>query len=79
MSDENERAGRVVKKRYARGSKSEREAVMLVAGGDEYVLRVQGGNPFRDDRLEALVGKSIRARGRLHGNTFIVENWTEMP
>ena len=36
---------------------------MLQTDGGDYVLRIQGGNPFHDPRLEQLVGKRIRARG----------------
>jgi hypothetical protein len=70
--------GTVVRKPFAVGSKSEREAVMLVtAEGREYVLRRLGGNPFHDEELEALVGKRIACEGMLHGYTFIFEKWWE--
>ena len=51
--------GQVIRKPFAAGSKSERPAVMLQTGDGEYVLRIQGGNPFHDPRLEELVGKQI--------------------
>jgi hypothetical protein len=70
--------GTVVRKPFAVGSKSEREAVMLVtADGREYVLRRLQGNPFHDEELEALVGKHIACEGQLHGYTFICERWRE--
>ena len=70
--------GTVVRKPFAVGSKSEREAVVLVtADGREYVLRRLGGNPFHDAELEALVGKRIACEGQLHGYTFIFERWRE--
>jgi hypothetical protein len=67
--------GRVIKKHFAAGSKSEREAVTLVTETDEYVLRRQGGNPFFDEALEELVGKTIECEGDLTGYTFIMTRW----
>ena len=69
--------GRVLKKPFAVGSKSEREAVVFSTGQGEYVLRRLGGNAFQDPELEALVGKCIRGEGTLHGYTFILERWEE--
>lgn len=51
---------------------------MLQTADGEYVLRLRGGNPFHDARLEGLVGKVIRARGDLHGYTFLVDDWNEL-
>jgi hypothetical protein len=72
-----ERSGEVIRKLFAAGSKSERQAVMLKTEDGEYVLRIKGGNPFHDPRLEALLGKRIHARGALHGYTFIMDEWNE--
>jgi hypothetical protein len=69
--------GRVVKKPFGVGSKSEHDAVMLVTDSGEYVLRRLGGNAFRDPELDQLVGKSIAAEGILHGYTFIMSSWEE--
>jgi hypothetical protein len=69
--------GTVVRKPFAVGSKSERDAVMLHTAAGDYVLRILGGNPFADPRLDALVGKRIRAHGELHGYTFIMRDWAE--
>jgi hypothetical protein len=67
--------GTVVKGPFARGSKSEREAVMLDTGSERLVLRQKGGNPFRDPELEALVGRRIEGRGQRTGYTLILDNW----
>jgi hypothetical protein len=72
-----EQSGQVIRKLFAAGSKSERQAVMLQTQDGDYVLRIQGGNPFHDPRLEALVGKRIHARGALQGYTFIMDEWSE--
>jgi hypothetical protein len=67
--------GRVVKKPFAAGSKSEREAILLVTEEGEYVLRRQGGNPFYDQELEKLVGKKIEVDGKIIGYTLMMSNW----
>jgi len=73
-----EYCGRVVKKPFGKGSKSEHDAVILVTDAGEYVLRRQGGNPFHDPQLERLVGKVICCQGLLHGYTFIMSTCTEL-
>jgi hypothetical protein len=70
-------AGSVVQKRVSEGSKSDRVAVLLKTRTRELILRRQGGNPFQDDVLQALVGKRIAATGLLAGNTLIVRAWEE--
>jgi hypothetical protein len=69
--------GKVVRQIFGKGSKSEHNAVMLQAGDEQWVLRRQGGNAFRDPELEALVGKTIRCTGRLAGHTFLMSDWSE--
>jgi hypothetical protein len=44
--------------------------------GDEYVLRRMGGNAFRDEALDELVGATITATGLVAGQTFIMKDWT---
>lgn len=70
--------GTVVKKLFARGSKSEHEAVCLVTDQGEFVLRRQGGNPFSDPELDKLVGKQIRCEGQVVGYTLIISALTEV-
>jgi hypothetical protein len=69
--------GQVVKKPFGVGSKSEHAAVKLVTGEREYVLRRQGGNPFSDPVLDALVGKTIECDGIVHDYTLIMSTWRE--
>jgi hypothetical protein len=69
--------GIVRRKPVAPGSKSEHDAVVLVTGDDELLLRRSGGNPFADPELDALVGRRLRCRGTLHGSTLILEEWDE--
>lgn len=66
-----------MKKPFAVGSKSETQAIVLETDGGDYVLRIVGGHPFQDPRLEALVGKTIRATGTLHAYTLIATTWVE--
>lgn len=63
--------GSVVRRAAARGSKSEREAVVLDTDEGSFILRRQGGNAFSDPELDALVGHRVRARGYLSGTTLI--------
>lgn len=69
-------SGSVVKRRFGQGSKSERDAVFLVTGDRDYVLRRQGGNPYHDPDLERLVGKKVRCTGIVTGYTLIVSDCT---
>ena len=69
--------GRVVKERVDRGSKSERDAVLLVTNGKRLVLRRAGGNAFEDPELDALVGKNLAIEGDVWGHTLLIKNWAE--
>ena len=73
------RTGLVVKEPFAVGSKSERDAVLLVADDERYLLRREGGNPFADPALDALVGQRVTAHGVLQGTTFIICDWSIVP
>lgn len=68
----------VARKPVARGSKSERVAVMFVTSEGEFVLRRQGGHPLQDDTLELLVGSTIWARGSVSGQYFNMVEWKEL-
>ena len=70
-----ELTGKVIKKVIGQGSKSQREAVAIVTGAGEFVLRRAGGNAFFDEELEWLVGKSIRAEAVQHDYTMILSHW----
>ena len=69
--------GHVVRKRVSTGSKSEHEALVLVTpDGQEYKLRRQGGNPFRDPELDVLEGKSIECEGVVRSGQIIMTRWS---
>jgi hypothetical protein len=70
-------SGLVIKQIVGKGSKSEHDAVMLETGKRKFLLRRQGGNPFRDPELDRLVGKRIQGSGVVTGNTLIMSEWRE--
>ena len=72
-------SGNVIRKTFARGTKSERTGIYITTGTAEYLLRRQGGNPFSDPELERLVGCRIRCDGVLHDYTFIMTSYEIMP
>src|SRR5262245_47325462 len=51
--------GRVFRATYAKGSKSEREAVFIEIAGERYLLRRKGGPALADPSLESLVGHEV--------------------
>lgn len=51
---------------------------MLRTDAGDFVLRLAGGPAFADPRLDALVGKRIRAEGDVSAGTLIVHAWDEM-
>ena len=70
--------GRVERRRVARGSKSEHDAVVLVSEDGVYILRQRGGHAFEDPVLERLVGKELELDGVLHDATLHVTSWREL-
>jgi hypothetical protein len=71
-------AGTVARALISPGSKSDHRGVVLrTVRGDEFILRRAGGNAFRDETLEALVGTTITGTGILVGQTFIMQDWTK--
>jgi hypothetical protein len=73
-----EYVGKVTKKPFGKGSKSESEAIFLETGDGEFVLRRQGGNPFHDPELQKLVGKTIRCTGLARDYVLKISDWTEL-
>ena len=73
--ESNTYSGTVEKRRFGKGSKSERDAIFLVTADGDYVLRRQGGNAYHDPDLERLVGKQIRCTGIVTGYTLLVSDF----
>lgn len=56
--------GMVRKETYAKGSKSEHQAVVLDTGdGNPMKLRIRGNNPFSDPELDQFVGMRVSVEG----------------
>jgi hypothetical protein len=70
--------GKVTKKIFGKGSRSEHEAVFIDTDEGQYVLRRQGGTPFHDPELQKLDGKTIRCTGVLREYVLKISDWTEM-
>jgi hypothetical protein len=69
--------GMVTLAEIAKGSKSEHAGVVLrTAKGQEYILRRRGGNAFKDDALEALIGRTITGEGLVFDRNFIVDTFS---
>jgi hypothetical protein len=69
-------SGKVTKRRWAAGSKSEHEAVCLETDDKVFKLRRAGGNPFHDEQLEQLVGMHVELEGKaLDASTVLVTSW----
>ena len=66
--------GKVVKKKFAEGSKSEYDAVCLETESGSFVLRRKGGNPFNDPELQKLVGQKICAKGTISNYLFLAND-----
>jgi hypothetical protein len=67
--------GAVTRGRVARGSKSERTAVLLQTETGDFLLRRRDGHPLRDPELDALVGKTIECDAEAHDNLLIMSSW----
>ena len=70
--------GKVSRRLFAAGSKSEHMAVVLRSEHGDYVLRRPGGNPFSDPILEQLIGKDIEADGEVQGYNLMLKDWQEV-
>jgi len=55
--------GEVILKKINIGSKSEHEAVMLRTENSDVRLRIPGGSPSREPKLEQYVGKKVMCKG----------------
>lgn len=67
--------GKVLRQRWAKGSKSDHEAVVLITPEGPLKLRRPGGNPFVDPELEQLVGQEIAGDGEVHQGQLLMTNW----
>lgn len=68
--------GKVTKKIFGKGTKSEYEALYLETADGQYVLRRQGGNPFFDPVLQELLGKRVSCKGFVEDYVLMISEWT---
>jgi hypothetical protein len=62
--------GKVIVQKFGEDSKSEHDAVYLDTGNEKYKLKKKGRNPFHDDSLYDLVGKTIEVEGNITSYFF---------
>jgi hypothetical protein len=65
--------GRVTKGPYARGTKSQRQAVFIETEGGRFILRRKAGPVFADARLKKYVGHVVECDGYFVGTTLLAE------
>jgi hypothetical protein len=65
--------GRVAKVRLGKGSKSERDAVVLETEDGRYVLRRKTGPAFGDVELDRYLGHQVSCDGYLVETTLLAE------
>jgi hypothetical protein len=61
------------------GSKSEREAPVLTSLGKKIRVFLLGDNPFSNQKVRALVGKTITAKGTWKRGTFRIDEYEAQP
>ena len=66
-------AGKVVGGLYAKGTKSERQAVFIETASGRYLLRRKTGPVFDDSELVDYVGHRIECDGFIIGTTLLAE------
>lgn len=67
--------GRVIRKRVSPGSKSARDAVVLVSPDQSLTLRRLGFSSYGDSDLGKLVGKHVRATGVVTAGQLIMHTF----
>ena len=65
--------GMVTRSTYAKGTKSEREAVFIETEEGRYVLRRKGMPVFADAGLERYIGRVVACDGFLVGTTLLAD------
>jgi len=70
--------GKVITQMFAKGSKSEHEAVQIEIANKLFVLRLKGENPFNSTKLKAFIGKKVIVKGYIQDYTFFAETILEL-
>ncbi|QIZ38744.1 hypothetical protein [Saccharopolyspora sp. ASAGF58] len=63
-------------KRINVGSKSEKDALILHSGGQDYVVRRPGEHSFQATSLDHLSGHLVEVQGEIDQQYFYVTDWT---
>nr|WP_295869569.1 hypothetical protein [uncultured Chitinophaga sp.] len=69
--------GRLVLRTFGQRSKSEHLGVYLVTDQGDYLIRPAGANPFMNNPLMKLAGKTITAEGYIVDYVFLARSWEE--
>jgi hypothetical protein len=69
--------GRLVLRTFGQRSKSEHLGVYLVTDTGDYLIRPAGANPFMNNPLMKLAGKTITAEGYIVDYVFLARSWKE--
>lgn len=77
MKKEIKLTGQVVSGAFGKGSKSAHEGLHLKTEDGTYLLRRKGGNPFFDEALQKLEGKTVTATGTIKDYLFEARNLEE--
>jgi hypothetical protein len=57
------------------GQVIQKENIVFVVSDKEYLPKITGGNPYKDDELETLVGKTVTFTGYIIKNMFLVYHY----
>lgn len=69
--------GRLVLRTFGQRSKSEHLGVYFVTDQGDYLIRPAGANPFMNNPLMKLAGKTITAEGYIVDYVFLARSWKE--
>jgi len=70
--------GKITIRPFAKGSKSERDAVYIDTDKGSYVLQKTDENPFERSPLHELEGKTVQAVGELDKYLFLAREVKEI-
>lgn len=71
-------SGRIEKKLIFKGSKSEREAVLLVTGDRDLLLVLKGASPFDYMTFDSYIGHEVTITGDYRDGRLIVEDLSKV-
>ncbi|MBC9914230.1 hypothetical protein [Chitinophaga varians] len=69
--------GRLVLRTFGQRSKSEHLGVYFVTDQGDYLIRPASANPFMNNPLMKLAGKTITAEGYIVDYVFLASSWKE--